>query len=175
MNKAIDSLFRGIQILIAIFLGAMIFLVFMNVVLRYAFSLGFAWSEEIARLCFIYLVYLGTIDAYRDNKHLGVELLVMKAGPRAQKILYLAIQLIVIWMMAVLAMGSWGLAMQSLNDRWVATGYPRWLVNIIGAVTGVAIIILAVVNIIRMFVAKTPVLELMLPKNTGDDPMAAIE
>ena len=76
MTNAMDKLFRGIQILIAIFLGIMIFLTFLNVIMRYVFSSGFVWSEEIARICFIYLVYLGTIDAYRDNRHLGVEMLV---------------------------------------------------------------------------------------------------
>lgn len=172
MSKAMDTLFRGIQILIAIFLGIMIFLVFANVVLRYVFSSGFAWSEEIARICFIYLVYLGTIDAFRDNRHLGVEMLVERVGPLAQKILYFAIQAIVIWMMAILAWGSFTLAKQGLNDRWVATGYPLFLISGIGVVTGVSIIALAVSNIIKMITGKEPVLELMAPKEDADAELA---
>ena len=45
MTNAMDKLFRGIQILIAIFLGIMIFLTFLNVIMRYVFSSGFVWSE----------------------------------------------------------------------------------------------------------------------------------
>ena len=69
IGAAVDKLFRGIEILIAIFLGAMIFFTFMNVVLR-QFGIGFPWSEEIARICFIYLIYLGAIIAARENQHL---------------------------------------------------------------------------------------------------------
>lgn len=165
MTGFMDKLFRGIQILIAIFLGIMITLVFLNVILRYVFNTGLAWSEEIARICFIYLVYLGTIDAYRDNRHLGVELLVERVPEKARRGVYLAIQLIVIWMMAVLAMGSWNLTIQSINDHWVATGYPRALINGVGVLTGVSIIALAVSNIIKMVLNKIPVLTLMAPKD----------
>ncbi|MGB3955763.1 MAG: TRAP transporter small permease [Brooklawnia sp.] len=172
MTSAMDKLFRGIQILIAIFLAVMIVLTFTNVVLRFVFSTGFAWSEEVARICFIYLVYLGTIDAFRDNRHLGVELLVERVGQRAQKVLYFAIQGIVIWMMALLATGSFSLARQGLNDRWVATGYPLFLISGIGVVTGVAIILLALSNIYRMLVNKEPVLGLMAPKDAPDEEFA---
>ena len=48
--KKFDLLFRGVEVLMAFFLAVMIFLVFANVVLRYLFSTGFAWSEEVARL-----------------------------------------------------------------------------------------------------------------------------
>lgn len=168
MTRAMDTLFRGIQILIAVFLGIMIFLTFLNVIMRYVFSSGFVWSEEIARICFIYLVYLGTIDAYRDNRHLGVEMLVARVKPGAQKVLYLAIQGIVIWMMAILTIGSFTLSRQGLRDKWVATGYPVFLIAGIGVVTGVSIILLAAANVIKVFTTKTPILELMMPKDDPD-------
>lgn len=168
MTNAMDKLFRGIQILIAFFLAVMIVLVFANVVMRYVFSTGFAWSEEIARLCFIYLVYLGTIDAFRDNRHLGVEMLVERVGPKARKILYVVIQGIVIWMMGLLAFGSFTLAKQGLRDKWVATGYPLFLISGVGVVTGVSIILLAIANIVKMFSGKQTVLELMAPKQDAD-------
>lgn len=168
MSTAIDKLFRGIQLLISFFLLVMIVLTFLNVVMRYVFSAGFVWSEEIARICFIYLVYLGTIDAYRDNRHLGVEMLVARAKPAVQKVLYLAIQGIVIWMMGVLTVGSFTLAQQGLRDKWVATGYPVFMIAGIGVVTGASIILLAVANIVKMFTSKVPVLELMMPKDDPD-------
>ena len=41
LGSAVDKLFRAIEILIAIFLGVMIFFTFLNVVLR-QFGMGFA-------------------------------------------------------------------------------------------------------------------------------------
>lgn len=145
----------------AFFLAVMIILVFMNVVLRYFFSTGFEWSEEIARLCFIYLVYLGTIGAMRDNQHLIIDSLLTRIPAFYQKIVYFLVQVGIIWIMTVLTMGSWQLVIQNLNDRWVATQFPIFLVYAIGVVTGISIIIIALVNIYRLIVDRLSVIKLL--------------
>ncbi|MDR3244517.1 MAG: TRAP transporter small permease [Elusimicrobiota bacterium] len=165
MKKALDRLFRGIEILIAILLAIMIFLVFANVVARKVFSSGFAWSEEIARICFIYLVYFGAIGAMRDNRHLLVETLLVRIPKKAQKILYAFIQLLIIWLMYILASGSFGLVLQNINDRWVVTQIPTPLIWISGVIAGSAIALLAVVNLFRLIFLKMPIDELIRPRN----------
>ena len=87
LGSAVDKLFRAIEILIAIFLGVMIFFTFLNVVLR-QFGMGFAQTEEISRICFIYLIYLGAIIAARENQHLMFDTLMLKLPEKGQKILY---------------------------------------------------------------------------------------
>jgi TRAP-type C4-dicarboxylate transport system permease small subunit len=161
MKKFLDRLFKVTEILIAVFLAVMIMLMFMNVVARYVFSKGFAWSEEIARLCFIYLVYLGAIGAMRDNRHLLIESVLVRVPIVAQKLLYALVQAGIIWLMAILIQGSWGLVVQNLRDRWVATHFPAFLVYAVGIVTGTAIAIIAVANLFRLFVIKIPVPELI--------------
>jgi len=165
MKKTLDRLFRGIEILIAILLAIMIFLVFANVVARKVFSSGFAWSEEIARICFIYLVYFGAIGAMRDNRHLLVETLLVRIPKKAQKILYAFIQLLIIWLMYILASGSFGLVLQNINDRWVVTQIPTPLIWISGVIAGSAIALLAVVNLFRLIFLKMPIDELIRPRN----------
>jgi TRAP-type C4-dicarboxylate transport system permease small subunit len=168
MKKILNTLFKGVEILIALFLAVMIVLVFMNVVLR-QFNRGFAWSEEIARLCFIYLVYLGTIGAMRDNRHLLIESLLLRVPPLAQKIIYALVQIIIIWLMVILTQGSWGLTLQNLNDNWVATKFPTWLVYAIGILTGVSIIIIALANLFRMVFLKMPVAELISAHDSASE------
>lgn len=167
MKKFLDTLFRGMEILMAFFLTVMIVLVFMNVLLRYLFSTGFAWSEEIARLCFIYLVYLGSIGAMRDNQHLNIDSLLTRIPVLAQKITYFLVQAAIIWVMAILTQGSWQLVIQNLNDRWVATQFPIFLVYGIGLVTGISIIVIALANLYRLIVFKMSVGELLAIH--GDD------
>jgi TRAP-type C4-dicarboxylate transport system permease small subunit len=169
VTKFLNALFKGIEILISVMLAVMIILLFMNVKLRYLFSKGFAWSEEIARLCFIYLVYLGSIGAMRDNRHLLIESILVRIPPLAQKILYALIQGIIIWLMYILTAGSWALAAQNLKDRWVATQFPTFLVWGVGVLTGVAIIIIALANLFRLIVLKMDVEELIKTKDDGGD------
>ena len=144
IGAAVDKLFRGIEILIAIFLGAMIFFTFMNVVLR-QFGIGFPWSEEIARICFIYLIYLGAI-----------------------------IQGLVIWLMWILTNGAFLNAWNNRNDFWVATHFPVFLVHFAGVLLGASVIIISLVNLYRMFVLKEPVVELLTghKADDGEDPIA---
>ena len=169
MNK-FNALFRGIEILIAFFLAVMIALVFANVVLRYCFSTGFAWSEEVARLCFIYLVYLGSIGAMRDNQHLGLDSVLARVPERAQKIIYFLVQVAVIWVMVILTQGSWQLVIQNLADRWVATQIPVFLVYGVGLITGIAIIILSLANIYRLAVLKISVNALLSIRDESSSP-----
>jgi TRAP-type transport system small permease protein len=167
MNK-FNALFRGMEVLIAFFLAVMIALVFTNVVLRYCFSIGFAESEEIARLCFIYLVYLGTIGAMRDNQHLGLDTVLTRIPAHAQKVIYFLVQAGIIWVMVILTMGSWQLVIQNLADRWVATQFPVFLVYGIGLITGISIVIISLANLYRLFVLKMSVNELLLIRDGSD-------
>ncbi|MHB1064399.1 MAG: TRAP transporter small permease [Georgenia sp.] len=166
MTKVFNSLFRAVEVLMAVFLFMMVALMFLNVVLRFLFSTGFAWSEEVTRLSFIYLVYLGTIGAFRDNQHLGVDTLIDRVPEKAQKVLYTIVQLIIMWTMWLLVQGSWDLAVQNLGDRWVATQYPRALVFGIGVVTGGAILFIAGANLYRLFILKLSVSELIATKDS---------
>ena len=159
--KKFDLLFRGIEVLMAFFLAVMIFLVFANVVLRYLFSTGFAWSEEVARLCFIYLVYLGSIGAMRDNEHLLIDSVLSRIPALYQKIVYFLVQASIIWVMVILTRGSWQLLLQNYHDRWVATQFPVFLVYGIGVVTGVSIIIIALANMYRLIIEKETVKSLL--------------
>jgi TRAP-type C4-dicarboxylate transport system permease small subunit len=168
VKKILNTLFKAVEILIAFFLAVMILLVFMNVLFRYLFSKGFAWSEEIARLCFIYLVYLGSIGAMRDNQHLIIDSILARVPVIAQRIIYFLVQAGVIWLMFILAQGSWMLMLQNLRDRWVATHFPTYLVYAAGFITGIAIGIIALTNMFRLIILKMPVAELLKIRDESD-------
>ena len=156
--------------MIAVFLALMILLVFMNVVGRYAFNVGFVWSEETARLCFIFLVYLGSIEAMRDNRHLMIDTLMMKVSKPVQTAIYCLIQGVIIWLMVIQSMGAWGLVMQNRNNVWITTGFPAHIVHFFGVLLGVSIALIAVFNLVRLFVFKTPVAELIKIRDDSGEP-----
>lgn len=60
-------------------------LVLMNVFLRYFMNTGIYWSEEVATMCFVWCIFVGSASAYKNGAHLGVDLLVRKLPkvPRA--------------------------------------------------------------------------------------------
>ena len=165
MNKLFTRLFRIIEVMIAVFLGLMILLVFMNVLGRYLFSIGFVWSEEVARLCFIFLVYLGSIEAMRDNRHLLVDTFLLKLPKLFQAVIYALTQAGIIWVMYILAYGAWKLVVQNRNNVWIATNFPWYIVHFFGCILGVSVILISVFNLFRLFILKTPVEELIRMRN----------
>src|SRR3569833_3316251 len=75
MKRFVPRAERLVEWLMALALAVMVVLIFGNVVLRYAFNSGFAWAEELSRLMFVWLIFLGAILALRRHAHLGVEIL----------------------------------------------------------------------------------------------------
>lgn len=161
MSRLLNALFKGIEILISIALAVMIILVFTNVILRFIFDTGFAWSEEVARISFIYLVYLGSVEAMRDNRHLMIDSILIRLSPAGQKLLYTLIQVLIICLMISLTMGSYGLMLQNYHNKWVATGLPVWVIYLSGFIMGVSILLLAAGNIFKLWVLKHTVKDLI--------------
>jgi TRAP-type transport system small permease protein len=86
MNTWINRFFKLQEHLVVLCLLAMVFMVFGNVVMRYAFNSGILISEEMSRYCFIWLTYIGAMVAMREGGHLGVDTLVKRlplAGKKA--------------------------------------------------------------------------------------------
>ena len=61
---------RVSQVLMASCLGVMAVAVFINVVLRYGFGSGVAASEELSRLLFVWMVFIGATAAYPAGEHM---------------------------------------------------------------------------------------------------------
>ena len=57
--------------LMAACLGVMALAVFVNVVLRYGFGSGIAASEELSRLLFVWMVFIGATAAYPLGEHMA--------------------------------------------------------------------------------------------------------
>ncbi len=50
-------------------------IVFLQVIMRYAFDSSLSWSEESARYLFIWLIYLGISYCAKHDRHIRVDLL----------------------------------------------------------------------------------------------------
>ena len=110
---ALDAICKGIEALIAFGLGAMVLLVFGNVVLRYGFNSGIILTEEVSRWLFIWGTFLGAVVALREHGHLGVDMVVSKLPPLGKKICLIACHLFMLFIVALLFKG--GLDQTRLN------------------------------------------------------------
>lgn len=123
---------RWLEWLLALCLATMVFMVFGNVVLRYAFNSGIAVSEELSRWLFVWMTFIGAIVALRDNGHLGTDVVVSRL-PRWGKRLCLGVsQLLMLWVTWLLFQGSLAQTRINLDVEAPVTGLPMAVVYAAG-------------------------------------------
>lgn len=149
MTKVFDRIGALLETVIALLLGAMVVMVFGNVVLRYAFNSGIMVSEEVARWCFVWLTFLGAIVALKDNAHLGVDL-VVKLLPRAgQRVCLVLTEIIELGLCAFMFYGAWEITKINLHVSAPTTRLPVAIFYSVGMVFGVLGMALLLWNLVR--------------------------
>ena len=91
--------------------------VFLGVYSRYVMRATFEWYDEVARLCFVWMIFLGAAVAVRRGAHFRLHLLIDRFGANARRRTDLLVTLIVIAFAAVLVAG--GIAIAPLARRQV--------------------------------------------------------
>ncbi|TCU30970.1 TRAP-type C4-dicarboxylate transport system permease small subunit [Rhizobium azibense] len=122
MTRIIDFYFLVLKATIALLLAGMVVLVFGNVILRYAFNQGITSSEELSRMFFVWLTFLGAVVAMREHGHLGVDSVLRRLPPTAAKMAALvghALMLLATWLMIS---GAWTQTLINLHVAAPATG-----------------------------------------------------
>lgn len=111
-----------------IFLG-MIGLVFTNAFLRYVFRSSFAPSEEWARFLFIYITFIGAIEAFYRHKHIAVDMFVNMLKGTSRKVVDIIASTCVLGALLLLFVGGVQLVLQTYDTYSVATNINMALIN----------------------------------------------
>jgi len=138
-----------IELLMALMLSAMVIAVFMNVVLRYTAGTGFASSEELARLLFVWLVCMGAILASAENRHLGFDLVQSRLPRRARQACTWITRVLVLYPILLLIQGAYEQVKVGVGIYSPVMGYPLALTAAAVLVMAVAMLGLLAVNTLR--------------------------
>jgi TRAP-type C4-dicarboxylate transport system permease small subunit len=137
--------------LMAACLAVMALAVFINVVLRYGFGTGVAASEELSRLLFVWMVFIGATAAYPLGEHMAFTSLValLRKRPAAFKAATLLIRLLVVTACILLGWGAWQQVIVGLGSHSVVLAYPTALLPLPALLCAVAIGLMALVELLR--------------------------
>ncbi|MFY8042318.1 MAG: TRAP transporter small permease [Rhodoferax sp.] len=142
---------RITETLMAAALGVMALAVFVNVVLRYGFGSSIPASEELSRLLFVWMVFLGAAAAYPQGEHMAFTSLVglLKSKPRAMAVAAALIRVLVIGACIMLARGAWQQVVVGLDSKSVVLGYPTALLPLPAFLCSTAIGLMAAWELVR--------------------------
>ena len=142
---------RTAEALMAACLGVMAVAVFVNVVLRYGFGSGVVASEELSRLLFVWMVFIGAAAAYPAGEHMAFTSLagLLARRPLAFAVLSALIRLLVIAACAMLAWGAWQQVVVGLGSHSVVLGYSAALLPLPAFLCAMAIGVMAFIELIQ--------------------------
>ena len=130
-------------------LGVMACAVFLNVVLRYGFGSGLAASEELSRLLFVWMVFIGAAAAYPLGEHMAFTSLLAQLGPTGLKVMTVVIRLLVLLACLLLGWGAWQQVVVGMGSHSVVLGYPVALLPLPALLCAATIGLTAVVELVR--------------------------
>jgi TRAP-type C4-dicarboxylate transport system permease small subunit len=167
MAHLTDKVFKLLEVLMAASLAAMVAMVFGNAVLRklsdyglVLFGGGIPISEELSRIIFVWLTFIGAVVVARQNAHLGVETLVAKLGTRGRTISMLLSDTIVVICCAVFFWGTWRQASIHVGNTAPITGMSMIWVYGFGFFASIGMGALAIARIVRALTGRLDPVEL---------------
>ncbi|MBT9526995.1 MAG: TRAP transporter small permease subunit [Rhizobacter sp.] len=142
---------RLVEAAMAVTLAVMACAVFLNVVLRYGFGSGVAASEELSRLLFVWMVFIGATAAYPLGEHMAFTSLMrpLRSKPVALKALTRLIHALVLLTCVLMGWGAWQQVVVSLGSKSVVMGYSSALLPLPAFLCAAAIGVMALVDLIR--------------------------
>ncbi|MCT4609814.1 MAG: TRAP transporter small permease [Pelagimonas sp.] len=115
---------------IALLLGGMLVVTFINVVLRYGFNSGFIWGLEVTLILFAWLVLFGISYAVKTTANLGVDAVLNLVSPQTRRVLGLIAAAVCVAYAFLLLKGAWDYWANFANlpkteGRWFPLGFEE--------------------------------------------------
>ena len=170
MSRAIDVFCRGVEIVIAACLAAMVVMVFGNVVLRYGFNSGIIVSEEVSRWLFLWVTFLGAVLGVKEHAHLGSDFLISRLPASGKKACLVIGHLLMLYATWLVFSGALTQARINLNVEAPVTGASMAWVYATGVVFAVCAAVLLVRDLWQLVAGKLSEEELVMIKGTEEKP-----
>ncbi|HLR12024.1 MAG TPA: TRAP transporter small permease, partial [Burkholderiaceae bacterium] len=101
------TLERVLDILMAAMMAIMAIFVFLNVILRYGFNSGLSGTEDVSRLLFVWVSFMGAVAAMSKRGHLSVDMVLRRLSGHGKRLIGLLGRLVMLGALGVMFVGCW--------------------------------------------------------------------
>ena len=128
MRKGFQTAMEALMVLSLL---VMVIAVFGNVVQRYLWGTGWVVSEELSRLLFVWLIFLGAILASVQRAHIGFDALVQRLPLAGRKLLVALTGGLMLWGCGMFMVGGWQQTEINLGNSYPVLGISYgWLYSV---------------------------------------------
>lgn len=115
---------------IALLLGLMTLVTFVNVVMRYGFNSQLIWGLELTLVLFAWLVLFGIAYGFKVVSHLGVDAVINLMSPGPKRLMGILAAVMCLIYALLLLKGAWDYwapfaGLDATSGRWFPTGFEN--------------------------------------------------
>lgn len=150
LNK-IEQIILNFERLIALLSGLiMLISVALQVIFRYVFRISVPWTEEMAIMSFIVLVFYGAILASYHDRHLGIKNLVDRLTGQSYKIVWFIRKIILsLFLIMVMLVFSFPMVIEGLNQTYTISRIPLFYIFLQIPIFGLLTVFHIIMSILR--------------------------
>ena len=171
MKQLVHSAIKGFDRLLEVTLVAcmvvMFVLVFINVMMRLLFNSGIDLSEELPRFAFVWMCFVGAVVGMRRHSHLGVDMVVAALPLLGRKICWGISQAIMTVCSGYMLYGTWLQHDIIAKNASAVMQVSMLYVYGISYLAGVAITLICLINLVRLFLGQVEDSELIDVQEEG--------
>lgn len=158
LKKSNTFIQKILEFIVGITLITMVLLIFAQVIFRYVLQLPLSWAEELTQYVFSWLIFAGAAIAYRENKHISVELLATSITNKTiKKILSCIVHLFLLFFLFIIVFYSLPISLQLIQLNKVAVSMPALKM-------GYVYLIIPISSIISIFMVLENLMKIFLPE-----------
>lgn len=134
--RALAILDRLLRWCIVASMGLLVVLTFLQVLARYLAGSPFTGTDQMARICLVWLTFMGAAMAVRTSQNIRIDLLDRYLPLGALKLMNVFFDLVLLGLLAVLGYKGWQVMRVSASQQIVATPFnydAMYLSVVIGA------------------------------------------
>ncbi len=166
---------RILEVIMVFTMVWMLILVGMNVFLRIFANDGIDFAEEVPRFMFVWLVFCGAVVASKERTHISVNLFVLMAPRSLQKVFYFLTEMLVMISGALITYGTYELHTIIYENASPVLQISTLWVYGVTYIAGPGLTLIALCNLIRLFMGRVPDSELKGRDEEMEEALAAAE
>ncbi|MDY4281436.1 MAG: TRAP transporter small permease [[Pasteurella] mairii] len=147
--KISNTLEKTLKTVSILALCSMILLVFFNAILRYFFDSGIAWSEEFARICFVYMIFLGIILVAKERGHLTVDIVVSTLPAGYQVFFLFLADILVLISLSLITYGAYQLMLLTYTQKMPATEISSSVLYFAAVISAISYFLIIFTNLVK--------------------------
>jgi len=167
LSLALKGFDRLLEVVLVLCMVVMFIFVFINVVLRLGFNSGIDISEELPRFAFVWMCFIGGVVGMRRHSHLGVDMVVAALPMLGRKICWGISQAIMAVCSLYILYGTWLQHDIIAKNASAVMQVSMLYVYGISYLAGVAITLICLINLVRLFLGQVEDSELIDVQEEG--------